>query len=217
VLVEPLGKRFGEAIRERLQQDVVIIVVRGLEALEVRFEAVERNGEAAEPILLERCDEIGEAHVGAAGAFLDLLAKEWEARALLVENDDVIAFALDRPEADGRTRGEPFLGNDLVEHRLRIREQAAGAFADNVVVEDGWIIAGQFPGAKNGVQSNRERGPRAASLSKTCAPGWAGRGLGTLAWRREAIGACLRPKWQGRFHRDWRAIREARDSRWRCG
>ena len=45
---------------------------------------------------------------------------------------------------------QPALGNDPVEHRLRILEQAAGAFADHRIVEDRRIIAGQLPGAEEG-------------------------------------------------------------------
>ena len=52
MLVEPFGERLGKAVGERFQQDVVIIVMRGLEALEVRLEPVKRDREAAEPILL---------------------------------------------------------------------------------------------------------------------------------------------------------------------
>jgi len=48
------AKRSGQ----RLQQDVGVIVVRGLEAFEVRFDAVDADREAAKPITL-RIDEIG--------------------------------------------------------------------------------------------------------------------------------------------------------------
>ena len=71
-----------------------------------------RDREPAEPILFARGDEVGEAHVGPPGALLDLLAKEGESRAVVVEHDDVVALALDRPQADGGARGEPFFVDD---------------------------------------------------------------------------------------------------------
>ena len=73
--VEHFGEAFRETVGERLQQDVVIIVDGLLEALEMRFEAVDSDREAADPVLALRIDEIGEAHVRATFALLHLLAK----------------------------------------------------------------------------------------------------------------------------------------------
>ncbi len=50
-----------------------------------------------------------------------------------------------RPETDHGTRGEPALGDDLVEHGLRIGEQLGSLLANHVVLEDGRIVARQFP------------------------------------------------------------------------
>ena len=41
MVVQPLGEGLGEAVGERLQQDVRIIVIVGLEAREVRLDAVD--------------------------------------------------------------------------------------------------------------------------------------------------------------------------------
>src|SRR3546814_1398579 len=49
MLVQPLGERFGEAIGERLQQDVRIIVLVGAEAFRMRHEAVKAARETAHP------------------------------------------------------------------------------------------------------------------------------------------------------------------------
>src|SRR5206468_9524779 len=57
--VKHLGKALGEAVGERFEQDVGIIVVGALEPLEVRLEPVDANREAAEPILAFGIDEIG--------------------------------------------------------------------------------------------------------------------------------------------------------------
>src|SRR3546814_8459265 len=45
---------------------------------------------------------------------------------------------------------QPFLGDELVEHRLGVLEQATRAFAHDLVVEDRGIGAGQLPGAEEG-------------------------------------------------------------------
>ena len=82
-LVQALGEGLGQAVGQRLQQDVGIVVVVGLEAREVLLDAVAGgDGEAADPVGLGR-DEVGQAHVGARRALLDLLAQEIEPRDLL--------------------------------------------------------------------------------------------------------------------------------------
>ncbi len=50
MLVQPLCKRLGETIGQRLEQDVRIIVDRGLEAREVRLDAVDADREPADPV-----------------------------------------------------------------------------------------------------------------------------------------------------------------------
>src|SRR5206468_3351888 len=56
-------KHFGEAlrqpIRQRLQKNIGIIVMAGLEPLEVRLEPVDADRETADPILAFGVDEIG--------------------------------------------------------------------------------------------------------------------------------------------------------------
>jgi hypothetical protein len=44
------------------------------------------------------------------------------------------------------------LGHDPVEHRLRVLEEGAGAFAHHLVLQDSRVIARKLPGAE-------ERGP----------------------------------------------------------
>jgi hypothetical protein len=44
-------RRLRRAVGQRLQQDVGIIVILGLEALEVRLDAVDADREAADPVL----------------------------------------------------------------------------------------------------------------------------------------------------------------------
>ena len=147
--MEHLGEAFGEAVGERLQQDVVIIVDGLLEPLEVRLEPVDADREAADPVLAVGIDEVGEAHVGAALALLHLLAEEGQPGPVVAgEHEHVVALALAAPQADGRLGRHPALGDQLVEHRLRVVEQVARAFADDRIVEDRRIVAGQLPRAE---------------------------------------------------------------------
>ena len=77
--MQPLGAGFGQAVGQRLEQDRVVVVVVGLEAGDVRFDAdagVHREG--ADPVLLAavlRRDEIGQAEVGAVVGLVGLLAQ----------------------------------------------------------------------------------------------------------------------------------------------
>ena len=123
----------------------------GLEPLEVRLEPVDPDREAADPVLALGIDEIGEAHVGAAFALLHLLAEEGQPGPVVAgKHEDVVPFALAAPQSDRRARRDPALGDDLVEHLLRVLEQVAGAFADHRIVEDRGVIAGQLPRAEEG-------------------------------------------------------------------
>ena len=71
-------------------------------------------------------DEVGEAHVGPALALLHLLAEDRQAGLVIAgEHEDVVALAAAAPQADRAARRQPMLGDDLVEHRLRVGEQAA--------------------------------------------------------------------------------------------
>ncbi len=65
---------------------------------------------------------------------------------LVAEHEDVVALGIGRPEADHGRRAEPFLVDDLLQHRLRVLEERARRLADLGVVEDRRIFAGQLPG-----------------------------------------------------------------------
>ena len=64
------------------------------------------------------------------------------------EHEDVVALTLAPPQPDRRLRRNPALGDDLVEHRLRILEQAGRAFPHYRIVEDGRIVSSKLPGAE---------------------------------------------------------------------
>ena len=96
--MEHLGETFGETVGECLQENVGIIVVRGLEPLQVRLEPVDSNRETAEPVLAYRVDEIGEAHVRPAFTLLHLLPKHRQPGPVVArEHQDIVAFALAAP------------------------------------------------------------------------------------------------------------------------
>src|SRR5690348_9332256 len=96
--VKHFGEAFGEAVGERLQQDVVIVVDGLLEPLEVRFEAMDADRKTADPVLAVGIDEVGEAHIGPAFALLHLLAKERQPCPVVAgQHEHIIALALAAP------------------------------------------------------------------------------------------------------------------------
>ena len=77
-----LRESFSEPVGKGLQRDLVVIVVLFLEALDVRFDAVDGNRECADIILhafLLGRDEVGERHVVLPACFFRLLPQEFEA------------------------------------------------------------------------------------------------------------------------------------------
>src|SRR5438132_4750957 len=117
--VEHFGKALGQAVGQRLKQDVVIVVDRLLEPLEVRLEPVHPDRKTADPVFAIRIDEIGEAHVGPPFALLHLLAEEGQPGPVVPgEHKHVVAFTFAAPQANRRLGRDPALGNDLIEHLL---------------------------------------------------------------------------------------------------
>ncbi len=150
MLVQRLGKGFGETVGQRLKQDVGIIVLVGKEARRMGIDPVDADGKAADPVAVG-VDEIGKTHVGAVAALLDLLAQEGKAHVFLglgQVDGDIIPVARAGPQPGDAARGEPLFGNDLIEHRIGIGEQLGRGFADHFVGEDRGVIAVQFPGAE---------------------------------------------------------------------
>ena len=163
MLVQPLGERLGEAIRQCFQQDIVIIVMRGAIAFQMWLDAVDADREAADPVA-RRVDEIGQAHVGAALALGDLLAQHRQANAAFVAavhvghrdmlrhrraiggavvvmaqpHPHVIVMPVARPQPDDALRGQPFLRHDPVQHRARIGKIGMHALGGGVTV---WLVA----------------------------------------------------------------------------
>ena len=96
-------------------------------------------------------DEIGEREIGPAVAAQQLLAQReqrgelFAARFAGVEAD-VVADGIGRPEADDGLRTEPALGDDLLQHDLRVLEQAARRRALFRILEERRIAALQVPG-----------------------------------------------------------------------
>ena len=95
------------------------------------------DGEGADVIAQAagaRRDEIGERDIGAAFAAGELLAQRVQRRdrrfsGLVGKEENVVAVAVRRPQADHRTRCEPAFGNHSRQHGLRIGVETARRFA----------------------------------------------------------------------------------------
>ena len=126
-------------------------------------------------------------------ALLHLLAQEGQAGLVVAgEDEDVVALAPAAPQADRAARGQPMLGDDPVEHRLGVGEQAARALADHLVVEDRGIIAGQLPGAEEGRPVDTVAQVARAASRRSCArPGCCGGGALPVGIAGEGVGARL--------------------------
>ena len=92
--VEHFGEAFREAVGERLQEDVGIIVIGVLERAEMRLEPVDPDREAANPVVLSRLMKSARHMLCAALALLHLLAEEGHADTIVAgEHEDVVALA----------------------------------------------------------------------------------------------------------------------------
>ena len=104
------------------------------------------DGECADPVThagLFRRDEVGQAEIGTAGRLVGLLAQAVQHRA--VGQFNVVADAIRFEESDHTARGQPFFGDDLLQHLLRVAKQFARLRTDDCIVEDLRIVARQFP------------------------------------------------------------------------
>src|SRR5690606_3969644 len=120
------------------EQNVAIVIVRGLEARKMRLDTVDRHRKAADPVAVGT-DEVGKAHVRPPFALGDLLAQEGDAHVallLLEVDDDIVAVAPTWPEPCDAARMEPAFGDDRLEHCARVGKEVARALADNLVVKD---------------------------------------------------------------------------------
>ena len=153
-LVQPLGERFGETIGQRLGQDRRVVVVGVLEAIDHGLLADTGGDRESADIVGQsagaRRDEIGKRDVGAAFTAGKLLPQRMQCRNRLHprfvgEDQNVVAFAVRRPQSEHGAGLEPSFAGDLLEHGLRVVEQAARRVADCGVVEDRRIFAVEFP------------------------------------------------------------------------
>ncbi len=116
----------------------------------MRFDAVDANRKAAHPVA-RRIDEIGEAHVRTVAALLDLLAQEGERHMALLVGEvdrDAVTVARAGPESADAARGQPFLRDQSVEHRIGIGLERLRRLADHLVVHDRRPCAVQLPRAE---------------------------------------------------------------------
>ena len=92
-------------------------------------------------------------------------------------DDHVVLVARARPQPGDAARGQPFLRDDLVEHRLRVGEQRRRAFADHLVVEDRRDSCRPAPTRGRTASSRSPRAGRPGpSRRRRGRPGWFGAG-----------------------------------------
>ena len=151
MFVHPLGKGLRQAVSQRLQHDVRIIVDIGFELRQMRLDAVAcGHCKSANPVAIA-ANEIGKAHVRLAFTLGDLLAQERHADmrlGLFAIDNHIIAIAPTGPQTRNALCAQPFFVDDLVEHRIGIGKQAGRAFAHDFIGQYRWIIAMQFPCAE---------------------------------------------------------------------
>ena len=149
--MEHLGEAFGQAVGQRFQQDVRIIVVLGLESREMRLETVDADREAADPVLAVGLMKSARHMFGRPSRFFTC----WRRKGRRVQSlpastrtSSPSRLQRHRPTvAFGVSQRSAMIRSSIA---LRVVEQVAGAFADDLVVEDRRIIAGQLPGAEEG-------------------------------------------------------------------
>src|SRR5260221_1290338 len=133
-LVQELRKGFGEPVGESLEHDRAVIVVIRLEGLDPGIDPDSRGDcEGADVIGNSRVpgrDEVGEAQVRAIGGLFALLAqavphhRRFTARLVRVDLD-ILADARRRIQAERRVRLQGLPADDFLQHRPRLRENAA--------------------------------------------------------------------------------------------
>ncbi len=109
-----LGKGLREAVRKCLEHDAAVVIVRGLEALDVLINAVSRGDNEATDVVFQPClcrrDVVREAQLRLAVLLAALLAQVMQAEQRLrpcrisVNLDVVMVDAVRREETDDRRR-----------------------------------------------------------------------------------------------------------------
>jgi hypothetical protein len=156
---------------------------------------VDRDREAADPVLAFGVDEVGEAHVGPALALLHLLAQHRHPGLVVSGKDeDVVALAAAAPQADRAADRQPMLGDRSGRASPGRRRTGWSALADDRVGR-GW---------RDNCRPAPRRGRRASSRSSRAIPE---RPVAEAGARRAAAAAA--PCRPGRRGRRWRGPRRA--------
>ncbi len=153
------GERFGQTVGERLEHDRAVVVEVGQELLLLHVDAeTGRHREHADVIgnaRVFRRNEIGERAVRPHHAIDDgphaLLTqivpshRHPRARFVRVDLDVVVADGVRGQQRNHAARRQPAALDQSREHRLGIREHAPRRFADDLIVENRGIGAGEIP------------------------------------------------------------------------
>ena len=153
--MEPLGRRLGEAVGDRLDEDRRIVVLGLVEAGAEGIAPVTGGAsEGAEVVVAtapDRGDEVGEGMEGVLPLPLPLLPEGVDAAELLrprlvgVE-EDVVALGIGGEESVHAAGLEAPLGHDAIQQLAGILVEPAGLGADHGVIEDRRKLPLQLPG-----------------------------------------------------------------------
>mmetsp|Transcript_8971 Transcript_8971/g.24160 ORF Transcript_8971/g.24160 Transcript_8971/m.24160 type:complete len:407 (-) Transcript_8971:3069-4289(-) len=143
-LMEFLGKCLGEAIRDCLCHDVVVIIASGLVLLGQLFHAEGRVGKRAHIVHDPRIsggNKVRDAHVRITRLFFCLLSEPVE----LADNLgpglvriylDVVPNRVGRIQANNADEIDDFLIDDSLQHCLSLVKELLGLCTDSLILED---------------------------------------------------------------------------------
>ena len=146
--VEFFGERLSQSVRQRFDQNRVVIVMLEFKLSGEFFSAVNANRERADVIghaSLERGDVIAQSRV--RFALIALLAQRVQcaSAATLEKQGDVVPDRVGFPEAQHAPCLEQLTCHDSLEHGLRIAQQLPRLLADARIIQNVRVAPLEFP------------------------------------------------------------------------
>ena len=156
-LMQPLGESLGQAVRQGLEHDGVVVVVRCVEARHMPVESGARRYRKCAHVVgdagVALRDEVGEAAVMKIGAFAPLLAQVIQAghdlvAGLLGIDLDIVAARIGRKQSRHARRSQPALIDEPGQQPLRILVERPARLAHRRIIQYLRKSAMEFPGVE---------------------------------------------------------------------